>query len=215
MAHKKCRDTGESHQIPSISHVNIRYSGMSNLSECAAYPQKCCGLGCVYAHFGDNPKLVIHRSLSACILSRNSLVAAGWSLTRPAMPKIHFGHRRIHRHSADHVGQSPLSGRTGCGYAGGIDGRFGSVAVRCPARPDVAALEPAGRTPGISADRRELRVDDRQPLLAGPLAVALAIAAMHYLHCIHPPGGATALTAVAGGASVHELGYHFVLTPCC
>lgn len=51
------------------------------------------------------------------------------------------------------------------------------------------------------------------PLLAAPLAVALAIAAMHYLHCIHPPGGATALTAVAGGASVHELGYHFVLTP--
>ncbi len=51
------------------------------------------------------------------------------------------------------------------------------------------------------------------PLLSAPLAVALAIAAMHYLRCIHPPGGATALTAVAGGASVHELGYHFVLTP--
>lgn len=51
------------------------------------------------------------------------------------------------------------------------------------------------------------------PLLAAPLAVALAIAAMHYLRCIHPPGGATALTAVAGGTSVHELGYQFVLTP--
>lgn len=51
------------------------------------------------------------------------------------------------------------------------------------------------------------------PLLAAPLAVGLAIGAMHYLRCIHPPGGATALTAVAGGASVHELGYHFVLTP--
>lgn len=51
------------------------------------------------------------------------------------------------------------------------------------------------------------------PLLAAPLAVALAIAAMHYLRCIHPPGGATALTAVAGGSSVHELGYQFVLTP--
>jgi len=51
------------------------------------------------------------------------------------------------------------------------------------------------------------------PLLAAPLAVALAIAAMHYLRCIHPPGGATALTAVAGGASVHELGYQYVLTP--
>jgi len=50
-------------------------------------------------------------------------------------------------------------------------------------------------------------------LIAAPLAVALAIAAMHYLRCIHPPGGATALTAVAGGSSVHELGFQFVLTP--
>lgn len=51
------------------------------------------------------------------------------------------------------------------------------------------------------------------PLLAASLAVALAIGAMHYLRCIHPPGGATALTAVVGGTSVHELGYMFVLTP--
>lgn len=51
------------------------------------------------------------------------------------------------------------------------------------------------------------------PLLAASMAVALAIGAMHYLRCIHPPGGATALTAVVGGASVHELGYQFVLTP--
>lgn len=51
------------------------------------------------------------------------------------------------------------------------------------------------------------------PMLAAPLAVALSIAAMHYLRCLHPPGGATALTAVAGGASVHVLGYQFVLTP--
>lgn len=49
--------------------------------------------------------------------------------------------------------------------------------------------------------------------LAGALAVALAITAMHYLRCIHPPGGATALTAVAGGASVHALGFEFVVTP--
>lgn len=51
------------------------------------------------------------------------------------------------------------------------------------------------------------------PLLAAPLAVALAITAMHYLRCIHPPGGATALTAVIGGAQLHELGYQFVITP--
>ncbi len=51
------------------------------------------------------------------------------------------------------------------------------------------------------------------PLVAAPLAVALAIAAMHYLRCIHPPGGATAITAVIGGTEVHALGYQFVLTP--
>lgn len=51
------------------------------------------------------------------------------------------------------------------------------------------------------------------PLIAAPLAVALAIIAMHYLRCTHPPGGATAITAVIGGAQVHALGYQFVLTP--
>jgi CBS-domain-containing membrane protein len=51
------------------------------------------------------------------------------------------------------------------------------------------------------------------PFVAGPLAVALAIFAMHQLRCIHPPGGATALSAVVGGAEVHALGYQFVLTP--
>jgi hypothetical protein len=51
------------------------------------------------------------------------------------------------------------------------------------------------------------------PLVAGALAVALAIGAMHYLRCIHPPGGATALTAVMGGPSVHSLGYQYLITP--
>ncbi|HEY9198210.1 MAG TPA: HPP family protein [Gammaproteobacteria bacterium] len=50
-------------------------------------------------------------------------------------------------------------------------------------------------------------------LIAGPVAVALAIAAMHYLRCIHPPGGATALTAVIGGDSIHALGYSYLLVP--
>lgn len=49
--------------------------------------------------------------------------------------------------------------------------------------------------------------------LAAASAVALAIAAMHYLRCIHPPGGATALTAVIGGPSIQSLGYQYVLTP--
>lgn len=49
--------------------------------------------------------------------------------------------------------------------------------------------------------------------IAAPLAVALAIGAMHYLRCIHPPGGATALVAVIGGTGVHALGYRYVVTP--
>lgn len=45
------------------------------------------------------------------------------------------------------------------------------------------------------------------------LAVCLAIAAMQYLRCVHPPGGATALTAVIGGPEVDAMGYWFVVSP--
>lgn len=51
------------------------------------------------------------------------------------------------------------------------------------------------------------------PTVAAALAVALAIGAMHYLNCLHPPGGATALSAVIGGVAVQQLGYQYVLTP--
>lgn len=51
-----------------------------------------------------------------------------------------------------------------------------------------------------------------QPIAAA-MAVGIAIAAMYYLRCLHPPGGASALSAVIGGTSVHELGYQYVLTP--
>lgn len=50
-------------------------------------------------------------------------------------------------------------------------------------------------------------------MLSAALAVGLAIAAMHYARAIHPPGGATALTAVIGGEPVHALGFQFVATP--
>ena len=49
--------------------------------------------------------------------------------------------------------------------------------------------------------------------LSAPLAVGLAVLAMHYFKCIHPPGGATAIIPIIGGAEVHALGYHFVLFP--
>ncbi len=50
-------------------------------------------------------------------------------------------------------------------------------------------------------------------LLAASLSVPLAMLFMHYLRCMHPPGGATAITAVIGGANVHALGYAFIIVP--
>ena len=49
--------------------------------------------------------------------------------------------------------------------------------------------------------------------LAAALAVGVAIGVMHQCKCIHPPGGATALTAVIAGPAVHDLGWSFVLRP--
>jgi len=42
------------------------------------------------------------------------------------------------------------------------------------------------------------------------LAACLAIGAMFALRCLHPPGGAVALTTVVGGASVQAAGFEFV-----
>lgn len=50
-------------------------------------------------------------------------------------------------------------------------------------------------------------------LFASSLAIPVAMLAMHALRCMHPPGGATAITAVIGGPNVHELGYAFVVVP--
>jgi len=51
------------------------------------------------------------------------------------------------------------------------------------------------------------------PMIAAGLAVGLAILAMSLCRCLHPPGGAAALTAVIGGDSIHAAGYAFALSP--
>jgi CBS domain-containing membrane protein len=51
------------------------------------------------------------------------------------------------------------------------------------------------------------------PMLAAPLAGALAIGAMFLLRCLHPPSGAVALTAVLGGPAVQAAGFGFALLP--
>ncbi|MGC3969895.1 MAG: HPP family protein [Pirellulales bacterium] len=50
-------------------------------------------------------------------------------------------------------------------------------------------------------------------MIAAACAVGFAIGAMQQLKCIHPPGGATAFTAVLGGQAVHDLGYRFIVFP--
>ena len=52
-----------------------------------------------------------------------------------------------------------------------------------------------------------------EPVLATGIAVALAIAAMSVTRCLHPPGGAAALTAVLGGPAVTAAGFFFPLVP--
>jgi CBS-domain-containing membrane protein len=48
-------------------------------------------------------------------------------------------------------------------------------------------------------------------VLAASISVGLAIAVMYWLRCIHPPGGATALAAVIGLDTLHNVGYQYEL----
>lgn len=54
-------------------------------------------------------------------------------------------------------------------------------------------------------------IDD--PTLATGLAVSLAIVAMSFTRCLHPPGGAAALTAALGGPVVAASGLLFPFAP--
>ena len=47
------------------------------------------------------------------------------------------------------------------------------------------------------------------PMLAAPVAGGMAIVCMFLMRCLHPPGGAVALTAVLAGPAVHASGYQF------
>jgi len=49
--------------------------------------------------------------------------------------------------------------------------------------------------------------------VAAGLGVSLAIAAMTVTDTLHPPGGATALIAVIGGGTIHDLGFFYILIP--
>jgi CBS domain-containing membrane protein len=51
------------------------------------------------------------------------------------------------------------------------------------------------------------------PMIATGLSVSFAIMAMSFARCLHPPGGAAALTAVVGGSTVTSMGFMFPIVP--
>ena len=51
------------------------------------------------------------------------------------------------------------------------------------------------------------------PMIAAGLSVGLAILLMSLCRCLHPPGGAAALTAVIGSQGIHGAGYAFAFAP--
>ncbi|HEX2843202.1 HPP family protein [Hyphomicrobium sp.] len=51
------------------------------------------------------------------------------------------------------------------------------------------------------------------PIYASAAAVSSAILVMRAARCLHPPGGATALTAVIGGPAIVAAGWSFALVP--
>jgi len=50
-------------------------------------------------------------------------------------------------------------------------------------------------------------------ILSSALAVSISILVMQLTLTLHPPGGATALIAVIGSESLHQLGYLYILVP--
>jgi CBS domain-containing membrane protein len=53
----------------------------------------------------------------------------------------------------------------------------------------------------------------KDPFVAASVAIAVSIALMMSLRCVHPPSGAVALTAVLGGHAITDLGFGFVWWP--
>jgi len=50
-------------------------------------------------------------------------------------------------------------------------------------------------------------------IVSSSLAISLSLLFMSLFKCMHPPGGATAVIAVIGGETIHQLGYAFAIMP--
>jgi CBS-domain-containing membrane protein len=96
-------------------------------------------------------------------------------------------------------------------------GSFGASAVLLYAAPKSEFAQPrnllVGQAIAATIGVTAYKLFGGHVGVAGGLAVAATIGIMQITNAVHPPAGATALIAVLGPASVHKLGYLFVLTP--
>lgn len=96
-------------------------------------------------------------------------------------------------------------------------GSFGASSVLIYGIPNSPLAQPRNLIGGhlVSAiiGVTVIKLFPAEPWLACALAVSLSIVAMQITKTLHPPGGATALIAVTGGAKIKSLGYLYVLSP--
>ena len=96
-------------------------------------------------------------------------------------------------------------------------GSFGASAVLLYAAPKSDFAQPrnllVGQAIAATVGVTAYKLVGGHVGIASGLAVAATIGVMQITNTVHPPAGATALIAVLGPASVHKLGYMFVLTP--
>lgn len=112
-------------------------------------------------------------------------------------------------------GLAPLGEPWAASWAVGSLGASMTLILACPQSP-LARPYPAvvGNTVSAAIGVGVFQLLGAQSLpLAAVLAVSLSIAAMRLLGALHPPGGASAILAVVGGAVVHDLGWLYPLYP--
>lgn len=102
-------------------------------------------------------------------------------------------------------------------------GSFGATAVLVYGSPTAPLSQPRNVLGGhllsacVGVALRQLLLElpgwEGGVFLVAALAVSLSILAMSAAGVLHPPGGATALIAVTGDASIRALGWWFTLAP--
>ncbi|MCW4148040.1 MULTISPECIES: HPP family protein [Halomonadaceae] len=97
-----------------------------------------------------------------------------------------------------------------------IVGSFGATSVLIYAAPESPFAQPSHVLVGSMLSAL-VGVVCYQGLGTSPIAMALAVSlsifVMQLTHTVHPPGAAAALTAVAGGENVHQLGWLYPIFP--